>query len=152
MYRIKQSECQLLCLWILIIFMATTFSGCTQGNASSMETGDTSASATQVIPTISENTLKMVNAVFYQTFILGEWRYKGARNLGGTINAYIQIPQPLEMSREVQKSYLRQAICPSSEHIDMWNEIDGIPLSIHIYTYGQKHSLYVDCQNPFTTG
>ena len=101
---------------------------------------------------ITDNTLKVVNAAFYSTFVLGEWRYKGAKNLRGKINAYIQIPAPLDMSKEVQKSYLRTAICPSSAHKNMWNEIDGIPLSIHIYTHGQRNSLYVDCINPFITG
>jgi hypothetical protein len=101
---------------------------------------------------ITDNTLKIVNAAFYQTFVLGDWRYKGARNLGGTINAYIQIPRPLDMTKEVQKSYLKQAICPSSAHTSMWNEIGGIPLSIHIYTHKQKNSLYVDCKNPLSAG
>jgi hypothetical protein len=101
---------------------------------------------------ITDNTLKIVNAAFYQTFILGDWRYKGARNRGGTITAYIQIPEPLDMSKEVQKSYLLKAICPSSAHTSMWNEIDGIPLSIHIYTHKQKHSLHVDCINPLRAG
>lgn len=101
---------------------------------------------------ITDNTLKIVNASFYQTFVLGDWRYKGARNLGGTINAYIQIPAPLDMTKETQKSYLRKAICPSSAHTKMWNEVNDIPLSIHIYTKKQKQSLYVNCINPLFAG
>jgi hypothetical protein len=101
---------------------------------------------------ITDNTLKVVNAAFYQTFILGDWRYKGAQNRSGKINAYVQIPAPLEMSKELQKSYLRTAICPSSAHAKMWDEIEDIPLSVHIYIHKQKQSLFVDCKNPLIAG
>ena len=127
-----------------------TLSGCIQSNAAT--TGNETATSAKQQKHITDNTLKIVNAAFYQTFVLGEWRYKGAQNRGGTINAYIQIPAPLDMTKEVQKSYLQKAICPSSAHSSMWNEIDGIPLSIHIYTKRQKNSLYVDCVNPFRAG
>lgn len=127
-----------------------TLSSCMQSNAA---TSDSEIVMTAKPPKlITDNTLKVVNAAFYSTFVLGEWRYKGARNLGGKINAYIQIPAPLEMSKEVQESYLRTAICPSSAHTSLWNEIDGIPLSVHIYTHKQKQSLYVDCINPLDAG
>jgi len=128
------------------LLIGITLSSCMQSNAATTENGGAVLAKPQ--KTITDNTLKVVNAAFYQTFVLGEWRYKGARNLGGKINAYIQIPAPLEMSKEVQKSYLRTAICPSSAHTSMWDEIDGIPLSVHIYTHKQKQSLYVDCVNP----
>jgi hypothetical protein len=127
-----------------------TLSSCMQSNAATTDGETTMSIKPQKL--ITDNTLKVVNAAFYQTFVLGDWRYKGARNLGGTINAYIQIPAPLDMTKEVQKSYLQKAICPSSAHTSMWNEIDGIPLSIHIYTHGQKNSLYVDCINPLRAG
>ncbi|WP_293750289.1 hypothetical protein [uncultured Paraglaciecola sp.] len=127
-----------------------TLSGCIQSKAATTDS-EVSLSAKQQ-KLISDNTLKIVNAAFYQTFVLGDWRYKGARNSGGTINAYIQIPRPLDMSLEVQKSYLKKAICPSSAHTSMWNEIDNIPLSVHIYTHKPKHSLYVNCTNPFSAG
>ena len=127
-----------------------SLSSCMQNNAATTGSEITTSAKPQKL--ITDNTLKIVNAAFYQTFVLGEWRYKGARNLGGTINAYIQIPGPLDMSREIQKSYLREAICPSPAHISMWNEINGIPLSIHIYTHKPKHSLYVNCINPFKVG
>jgi hypothetical protein len=136
------------CLSVLLVSM--TLSSCMQSKAATTD----SEIITSVQPKklITANTLKVVNAAFYQTFVLGDWRYQGARNRGGTINAYIQIPVPLDMTKEVQKSYLREAICPSSAHTNMWNEIDGIPLSIHIYTHGQKNSLYVDCVNPLRAG
>jgi len=135
-------------LWTF--FLLITLSACIKSNASTNTSGVVSSAKTHNL--ITDNKLKIVNAAFYPTFVLGEWRYKGAQNLGGTINAYIQIPAPLDMSREVQKSYLRKAICPSSAHTSMWNEINDIPLSIHIYTHKKKHSLYVDCINPFIAG
>jgi hypothetical protein len=133
-----------------VLLVWTTFSSCMQSNAATTDSEIAALAKPQKL--ITDNTLKVVNAAFYQTFILGEWRYKGARSLGGKINAYIQIPAPLEMSKDVQKSYLRTAICPSSAHTSMWKEINGIPLSIHIYTHKQNHSLYVDCKNPLNAG
>ena len=125
-------------------------SSCMQSSAAT--TGTELSTPAEPQKRITDNTLKIVNAAFYQTFVLGDWRYRGAKNLGGTINAYIQIPAPLDMSKEVQKTYLRKIICPSSSNTTMWNEINGIPLSIHIYTQKKIHSLYVDCINPLSAG
>jgi hypothetical protein len=127
------------------LLISIILSSCLQSNAA-ISDREIAAKPQKVI---TDNTLKIVNAAFYQTFVLGDWRYKGARNLGGTINAYIQIPAPLDMTKEVQKSYLQKAICPSSANTSMWNEVGGIPLSVHIYTHKQNQSLYVYCINPF---
>lgn len=146
MYKINQTtHVNIISIGIFCLIMAI-LNGCMQSNAAT--TNDTQSSSASTKTVITDNTLKIVNAAFYQTFVLGEWRYKGARDLGGTINAYIQIPAQLDMSKELQKSYLRKIICPSAAHKTMWNEVNDIPLSIHIYTHKQKHSLYVDCKNP----
>lgn len=142
MSKIQKSRLNNLACAVSVLIISMLLSGCMQSKAAVPES--------KVV--ISKNTLKVVNAAFYQTFVLGEWRYKGARNNGGTIDAYIQIPAPLDMSVEVQKSYLKEAICPSSAHTNMWNEVNDIPLSVHIYTHNQKQSLYVDCTNPLGAG
>jgi hypothetical protein len=133
-----------------VFVIGITLSSCMQSNAATTDSDLAMSDKPQ--KAITDNTLKVVNAAFYQTFILGDWRYKGAQNRGGKINAYVQVPAPLDMSMEVQKSYLRTAICPSSAHAKMWDEIEGIPLSVHIYTHKQKHSLFVDCKNPLIAG
>lgn len=144
-YKMNQA---IYCLSIFVVF--SILSGCMQSNAATTENNQ--AIATKPKKVITDNTLKVVNAAFYQTFILGDWRYKGAQNRSGKINAYVQIPAPLDMSRENQKSYLRTAICPSSAHVKMWDEIGSTPLSVHIYTHKQKQSLFVDCKNPLIAG
>lgn len=142
MYKINQGMVNRVIFSVSALFISITLSGCMQSNAST--------TASHKPPKfITDNTLKTVNAAFYQIFVLGDWRYKGARNRGGTINAYIQIPGPLDMSKDVQKSYLQKAICPSSANSSMWKEISGIPLSVHIYTHRQKNSLHVNCIDPF---
>ncbi len=146
MCKIKECTINNVIYGFFTFLISITLSGCMQSNAAT--TGSEIATTAKPQNLITDNKLKIVNAAFYQTFVLGDWRYKGARNLGGTINAYIQIPAPLDMSKEVQKSYLQKAICPSSAHTNMWSEIDGIPLSVHIYTHKQKNSLYVNCINP----
>jgi hypothetical protein len=147
MYKIKECMLNRVIFSVSALFIAITLSGCMQSNAATTDSATATLHKPQKV--ITDNTLKIVNAAFYQTFVLGEWRYKGARNRGGTINAYIQIPGPLDMSKEVQKSYLQKAICPSSANTSMWNEISGIPLSVHIYTHKQKNSLHVNCIDPF---
>ena len=150
MYKIKECHINNIIRSLSGVLIWITLSGCMQSNAATIDVEKVTASKPQNL--ITDNTLKIVNAVFYQTFVLGDWRYKGSRNFAGTINAYIQIPAPLDMSKEFQKSYLQKAICPSSANTNMWNEINGIPLSIHIYTHRQIHSLHVDCINPTSAG
>jgi hypothetical protein len=152
MCKIKNSIINKIIYGLSAFLISITFSSCMQNNAANTSGESEIVTADNQQSLITDNTLKIVNAAFYQTFILGDWRYKGARNLGGTINAYIQIPAPLDMSKEVQKSYLQKAICPSSANTSMWNEINGIPLSIHIYTHKPKHSLHVNCINPLSAG
>ncbi len=121
--------------------------GCIQSKA--VASSDPSSSPVRASVQITENTLKVVNATFYEKFVLGDWRYKGAKSQAGEINAYIKIPAPLDMDAEVQKQYLQQIICPSSMHKSMWKEVKHTPLSIHIYTNKPKNSVYVHCQNPY---
>jgi hypothetical protein len=99
---------------------------------------------------VSNDAIKIVNRSFQDVFIGSEWRYKGAKTQGKVINAYIQIPDELNMSRALQKNYVRQAICPSAEHKEMWNEIKGTQLSVHLYVGKQKKSVYANCTNPYS--
>jgi hypothetical protein len=148
MFAIEKNVLSKVVTLLLVLICSHILAACMKTNAAEKDYEVAQLVSKQ--KSISENTLKVVNAAFYQTFVLGDWRYKGARDLGGTINAYIQIPAPLDMNKKEQKTYLQQAICPSSAHVRMWNEIDGIPLSVHIYTHKQKNSLFVNCTNPFS--
>ena len=97
---------------------------------------------------ISETAIRAVNTSFQMSFSMGGWYYKGAEAINGTINAYIQIPDSLDMSRNDQKNYLRQAICPSTHQKTFWQQLKGIPLSVHIYTFNKKFTVYAHCDNP----
>ena len=126
-------------------------SGCMQSHVSDeYQAPYTSLSDTTI--SASDNTIKMVNAVFYQSFIGGDWQYKGSTRQKNNINAYIQIAEQLDMSDEAQENYLQQAICPSAQHQQMWKELKGATLAVHIYTYKRKYSIYTNCINPLTTG
>ena len=126
-------------------------SGCMQSQVSNeYQVPFTSRSDTTI--SASDNTIKLVNAVFYQAFIGGDWRYKGSTRQKNSINAYIQIPDELDMSQEAQENYLQQAICPSAQHQQMWKELKDATLAVHIYTYKRKYSLYANCINPLITG
>ena len=97
---------------------------------------------------VSEAAISAVNASFHRTFAAGGWYYKGAENIDGTINAYIQIPARLEMSSEAQQNYLKQSICPSVSKTEFWKQLRGVPLAVHIYTYRKTATVHAHCDNP----
>ncbi|MFT4938182.1 MAG: hypothetical protein ACI88A_001206 [Paraglaciecola sp.] len=132
---------------IAVLFSSVALSGCIQSNAGEgYFTGSFQAKTTP--GEVSENTIKLVDSVFYESFLGGDWRYKGASEKNGAINAYIQIPRDLNMSVDAQKNYLKQAICPSAQHQKMWSEIQSTPLYVHVYTHTQKRSVFSGCTNP----
>ena len=99
--------------------------------------------------TVSENTLKTVNRAFYASFTAGDWYYQGAKVSNGTVNAYIQIPQKLDMDTELQEKYLREAICPKADKVELWNTLQHIGLEVHIYTFSKMQSVSARCDNPW---
>ena len=127
-----------------IVLCSFSMTACMQGKS----TQDNFSSFVVSNADISENTLKLVNSAFTQSFLGGDWRYKGASRKNGAINAYIQIPRDLDMSVAAQKNYLKQAICPSVQHQQMWSEIQSIPLYVHVYTHTKKRSVFSGCANP----
>ncbi|MDP5032530.1 MAG: hypothetical protein NWQ54_23095 [Paraglaciecola sp.] len=128
-----------------MLFLFGALSGCMQGKAAT-DIDYTFATADGTIEP-SDNTIKLVNAVFYKNFIGGDWRFKGSARVNDTINAYIQIPQQLQMSLHEQENYLKGAICPSSQNKALWEEIKGNKLAVHIYTHKRKYSTFVICEN-----
>jgi hypothetical protein len=132
-------------MMLTLAFAMCTLPGCMKSNAAT-ETDYTFATADDAIPP-SDNTIKLVNAVFYKNFIGGDWRFKGALRVNDTINAYIQIPHQLEMSQSEQENYLQVAICPSAQNKALWDEIKGNKLAVHIYTHKRKYSTFVVCEN-----
>lgn len=97
---------------------------------------------------VSEAAISAVDASFHRAFAAGGWYYKGAENIDGTINAYILIPARLDMSSEAQQNYLRQSICPSASKTEFWEQLQGVPLAVHIYTYRKTATVHADCDNP----
>tara|TARA_R110002167_G_scaffold1441_31_gene6960 strand:- start:991 stop:1437 length:447 start_codon:yes stop_codon:yes gene_type:complete len=126
--------------------LISSLSGCMQGNAAT-DIEYTFVTVDGIIPP-SDNTIKLVNSVFYKNFIGGDWRFKGSTRVNDTINAYIQIPQQLEMSQSAQENYLKMAICPSVQNTQLWNEIKESKLAVHIYTHKRKYSTFVLCVSP----
>ena len=124
-----------------VVLASTMLTGCIQSSAAEKFAYSGSSPVT-------EDAIKAVNSSFYTNFAAGGWYYKGAEAINGTINAYIQIPNRLDMKPTDQKNYLRQAICPSAGKTDFWNQLKGIPLSVHIYTYNKKFTVFAHCENP----
>lgn len=128
---------------VVLTAMLSTFSltGCIQSEAA-----ERFAYSSDV--EVSETAIKLVNATFKTTFLGGDWYYQGAQAKNGTINAYIQIPTQLEMAEKQQKRYLKMAICPDKSRTRLWQQLQDIPLSVHVYTMNKKFTVYAHCDNP----
>lgn len=132
--------------FVLVVFSITCsllLTGCMQSNAATQISFDSDE-------TVTEPMLRSVNAAFRTTILGGNWYYQGAQAVNGTINAYIQIPDKLNMSRSDQEKYLQMSLCPSSNKHVMWEQIKDIPLSVHVYTYNKKHTIFAHCENPIS--
>lgn len=127
----------------LIISIASTslLSGCMKSNAATKVSYRSDIEVTDAM-------LKLVNSTFRTTILGGNWRYQGAQAVNGTINAYIQIPEKLEMSKEHQVNYLKMSLCPASNKHAMWSQLQGVPLSVHVYTMNKQHTIFANCANP----
>lgn len=92
--------------------------------------------------------LSQVNKTFQSNFIYGDWRFQGTIAFKQAINAYIQIPDELELSKSQQIQYIQQVICPAKEHTNLWMSVKDYPLHIHIYTNNKKETIEAKCLNP----
>jgi hypothetical protein len=134
-------------LWILcasLMLSLTGLSGCIQGKTFA----STQYDVTDRIE-VSDALLRSVNASFHHTFVGGDWYYQGAEEVKGEIYAYIQIPQKMQLNTEQQKHYLEMAICPNKEQTQLWNKLENIPLSVHVYTFNKRYTVHARCSNPF---
>lgn len=127
-----------------VILTCLSVSGCIQGKTYA----STQFSDNAVTP-ISEDVLRSVNANFRTTFVGGDWYYEGAKQVKGEIYAYIQIPQRMQLNKAQQEHYLKKAICPGENHKALWDNLQDIPLSVHVYTLNKRHTVYANCSNPF---
>lgn len=106
------------------------------------------AAQTPASDNIPEMALKRVNQTFKTTFMMGDWYYQGATAVKGGIDAYIQIPGKLDMDPKYQRDYLRQSVCPKADNTQLWQELSGLSLSVHLYTYNKRFSIHATCENP----
>ncbi|WJG10841.1 hypothetical protein [Aliiglaciecola sp. LCG003] len=100
---------------------------------------------TYIVP---KTTLSTVDRTFYTAFSVGSWHYKGADAKFGEVNAYIQIPEKLDLASDVQQRYLQQVICPKADNIDLWHQLKNVDLQVHIYTSNKNKSISATCINP----
>jgi hypothetical protein len=97
---------------------------------------------------VSKQALRDLDRVFYSNFSLGTWYYKGAKARTGEVEAYIQIPEQLDMPKAVQTSYVQQVICPKAEHTQLWFQLKNVELTVHLYTKSKQQSISARCLNP----
>lgn len=97
---------------------------------------------------VTAQTLQTVDRSFYAAFYLGNWRYKGANATYGEVNAYIQIPEKLDLDVDVQRQYIKQVLCPNKGNLDLWHQLKHVDLQLHIYTQARTKSISATCRNP----
>jgi hypothetical protein len=130
----------------LTVSLSMGLTACMQG-FSVAETA-AQAPASDNIPQLA---LKRVNQTFKTSFMMGDWYYQGATAVKGGIDAYIQIPSELDMDPEYQRNYLRQSVCPKADNQQLWKELSGLSLSVHLYTYNKRFSVHATCENPLVS-
>ena len=129
-------------IWALAAII-TSISGCTH-----LMSDDIVRYADKTTYIASEHTLRTINRTFYASFSVGDWHYQGAKVKYGQVNAYIRIPQKLDMPADIQQQYLQKVICPKDSDIDLWHQLKNINLEVHIYTQIKTQSISATCINP----
>ncbi|MCU4676133.1 hypothetical protein N7931_10880 [Catenovulum sp. 2E275] len=126
------------------ILVCSQLSGCNQ--ASAYQLNDNNQTAQQAIPkTVVQN----VQRTFQAKFVYGDWRFSETRVIKNSINAFIQIPDKLNMSKEQQQNYISQMICPAKHNSDFWQQVAPHELWVHLYTHDKRYSVYSKCDNPY---
>lgn len=123
--------------------LVSTLSGCNQ--ASAYQTSQALNPSSGDIP---KAIVQNVKQTFQAKFVYGDWRFQGTEVTNNSINAYIQIPNKLDMSEDQQQAYINQMICPTAQQTDFWNELATHELWVHIYTYDKRSSVQSQCKNP----
>ena len=95
-----------------------------------------------------EKAIRSVDRTFYAAFHMGDWHYKGADARIGQVNAYVKIPQKLDLRGDVQEQYIQQILCPSESNLDLWFQLKHVELELHIYTQNKNRSVSATCHNP----
>ncbi|EWH12191.1 hypothetical protein DS2_00670 [Catenovulum agarivorans DS-2] len=127
---------------IIVLISASHLSGCKQASAY------TQVSNNPPTEQLSKQTINQVKHTFHASFVYGDWRFQGVQVVKDSINAYIQIPDKLDMAEKQQKAYIQQVICPSAQHAQMWLSIKNHPLWVHLYTHDKRYGVYAECTNP----
>lgn len=127
---------------IVVIASLSQLSACKQASAYA------SAPTPQTTEALSKQTIAQVKNTFHANFVYGDWRFQGVQVMKNSINAYIQIPDQLDMAEKQQKAYIQQVICPSAQHAQMWLSIKNHPLWVHLYTHDKRYGVYAECTNP----
>ncbi|WP_143872767.1 hypothetical protein [Catenovulum sediminis] len=122
----------------LMVAAQSLLTACNQASAYSSD-------STAKIPS---DVLTLVNQTFQSNFVYGDWRFQGTQVINNSINAYIQIPDKLELSEKQQKQYIQMVICPSQDKAQMWLTTRDYPIWVHLYTHDKKYGVYAQCTNP----
>ncbi len=128
---------------LFAFFCASQLTGCNQASAYQNENGLTASD--DKIPTA---VVKNVRQTFQAKFVYGDWRFEDARVINNSINAFIQIPDKLDMSKEQQQNYINQMICPAQHQSEFWQQVSSHEIWVHLYTHDKRYTVYSKCQNP----
>lgn len=115
----------------VILLMSAFLQACEQASASvSVVENDT----TQTFESsVTDEQLKLVRQHLYKDLRYGNWRLDEIKDIKGEINAFIRIPEKLDMSKVQAQDYIRLALCPEGDKA-FWETLDDVTLALHLYT------------------
>lgn len=112
--------------------------------AQNQQLSNNGASANTSIPDVAPAIVQYVEEQLRIKFLAGAWRYGGIDHQNGLVQAYIQIPDELDLDPSYQAQYIKRSVCPAP-HDQMWSKLSPKQLKIHLYTNEKSHSVSTIC-------
>lgn len=129
-----------------IMLLGGLTSGCNQ--ASAYTQGEEHKKGASV--KVTEQVKQLAYHSFHNRFVYGSWRFTGIEVIKNELNAYIQIPEKLDMTSEQQIAYIKSRLCPAAND-PLWQTSPMPEIWVHMYTFNKLHGNYAKCEKPNIT-
>lgn len=93
---------------------------------------------------LDEATRVKIERKIRSRFMLGEWRFHGARLVLDELRLMVELPAPLQLEAKYQQAYIRQALCPGP-HSEIWQWIPADRLSFYLYVENPSDAVFASC-------
>jgi len=93
---------------------------------------------------INASVVKSVAQEMQRQFMVGEWRFTGVELDGAMLQVYLQTPTNLQLDEEYHHKYIRQSVCPRSNH-QLWQQLQPDQVTINLYSSIRNNATATVC-------